>query len=232
MADGAGWPRVLLVTDRRRLVARMGARDEDWPELLGSQVEAALAGGADLVQVREPDLTARVLARFLRQLFERLPDRGRRVVVNDRADVAMVTGAGGVHLTELSPDPADVRRLRPADKRWVMGRSVHDPGTAGRHRDADYLLAGTVRASASKPAGWRVLGWEGLAAIVRAAGTTPVVAIGGLTAGDAEAVRRAGAVGLAGIGCFLPEAGADLGWSVRSKVERIRMAFDSTGGGF
>jgi thiamine-phosphate pyrophosphorylase len=223
----------MLVTDRRRLVARMGAREEDWPDLLGSQVEAALAGGADLVQVREPDLPARLLVRFLRQLFERLPDSRPLVVVNDRADdVALATGAGGVHLTERSLDPADVRRLRSADKRWVTGRSVHDPGTAGRHRDADYLLAGTVRASASKPAGWRVLGWDGLAAIVRAAGTTPVVAIGGLTAGDAEDVRRAGAVGLAGIGCFLPEAGADLGWSVRSKVQRMRMAFDSTGGGF
>ena len=232
MPDRAAWPRILVVTDRHRLVRRRHLPPDAWPDVLQAQIAGALDGGADLVQVREPDLEARALAWFLRRLFEAVPDSARHVVVNDRSDVAWVTGAAGVHLTERSLDLADIRRLRPADKKWVTGRSVHDPAMAARCRDASYLVAGTVQPSASKPAGWEVLGWAGLAAIVEAAGNTPVVAIGGLAAADAPAVHRAGAIGIAGIGCFLPDAGGDIARSVRARVQVMQKAFDSTGGEF
>jgi thiamine monophosphate synthase len=85
------------------------------------------------------------------------------------------------------------------------------------------LLAGTVQASGSKPSG-RLLGWTGLSAIVRAAEGTPVVAIGGLGVDEGSNVRRAGAVGIAGIGCFLPEPGRDIVASVRERVCAIQHA--------
>ena len=232
MAEPTAWPRVIVITDRRRLVERMEAAEAAWPELLEAQIAGALAAGADLVQVREPDLTARTLAAFLRGLFDRVPASARCVVVNDRADVALVTGAAGVHLTEHSLELTDVRRLQSADKKWVIGRSVHEAATAGRNQAATYLLAGTVRPSASKPREWHLLGWDGLAAIVLAAGETPVVAVGGLGPSQVAAVRRAGAVGVAGIGCFLPDAASDVAGSVRAKVQAMRKAFDSTGGEF
>jgi thiamine-phosphate pyrophosphorylase len=187
-----------------------------------AQVAGAIEGEADLIQVREPDLGAAALTAFLRRLFREIPGSSARVVVNDRADVAQVTGAAGVHLTERSLELEDVRRLFSSDKRWVVGHSVHDADTAARSRSASYLLAGTVQTSGSKPSGWRLLGWTGLAAVVRAAEDTPVVAIGGLSAEAAPEVRRAGAAGIAGIECFLPEPGRDIAASVRERVCAVR----------
>jgi thiamine-phosphate pyrophosphorylase len=216
---------VIVVTARGRLVERAGGRPEAWPDLLLEQVSGALEGGADLVQVREPDLGAGLLTQFLRRLFLEIPGSAKRVVVNDRADVAWAAGAAGVHLTERSISVEDVRSLSSADKKWVMGRSVHDPDTAARNRGADYLIAGTIRPSASKAAGIRLLGWAGLEAVVAAAAGTPVVAIGGLGPADvAEALAR-GATGLAGIGCFLPDLGRPVASSVRDHVHRVREAF-------
>lgn len=220
---------MLLVTDRHRLVERTGASAASWPDLLLMQIAGALDGGADLVQVREPDLDAGVLTGFLRRVFREVPGSSSRIVVNDRADIAWVTGAAGVHLTERSLDLEDVRRLLPADKKWVTGRSVHDAATAARCRTASYLLAGTVQASGSKPTDWRLLGWEGLAAVVRAT-DTPVVAIGGLGAVEVPAIWRAGAQGLAAIGFFLPDSGRDIALSVQDRVHAVRKAFDTLGG--
>ena len=229
-ADATSWPRVLVITSRHRLLERAGAPASAWPDLLLAHIAGALEGGADLVQVREPDLDAGVLCGFLRRVFQEVRGSSRRIVVNDRADIAWVTGAAGVHLTERSLALEDVRRLLPADKRWVTGRSVHDPATAARCRTASYLLAGTVRASGSKPPDWGLLGWEGLTGIVRAAADTPVVAIGGLGAGDVRAIARAGAQGLAAIGAFLPDRGRDIAESVQERVHAVRRAFDTLGG--
>jgi thiamine-phosphate pyrophosphorylase len=220
---------VLVVTSRRRLTAQCKLPAEAWQAPLLAQVAGALAGGADLVQVREPDLDAGPLAAFLRRLFREVPGSASRVVVNDRLDVALATGAAGVHLTDRSVGLEDIQPLIPADKGFVTGRSVHDPATAARCRAASYQLAGAVLASASKPAGWRLLGWSGLADVVRAAGTTPVVAIGGMTAEHVPAARRAGATGVAGIGCFLPSAGEDIASSVQARVRAVRQAFEATG---
>jgi thiamine-phosphate pyrophosphorylase len=219
-----------VVTDRRQLAGRVGRPLSDWPALLGAQITGCLTAGADLIQVREPDLEAGPLARFLTSLFDHVPDSVGRVVVNDRADVVLATRAAGVHLGECSLGLDDVRLLEPADKRWVIGRSVHAAATAAACRSASFLIAGTVRASSSKPRGWRVLGWEGLAEIVQAAGTTPVVAIGGIDESDVPAVVRCGAVGVAGISCFLPEPGADIGAGARDRVRAVINAFDTVGG--
>lgn len=224
-AEAVGWPRVIVITARVRLVERAGARPDAWPDLLLAQIRGALDGGADLVQLREPDLDAGLQAHFLRRLFHEIPGSARRVVVNDRADVAWVTGAAGVHLTERSLALEDVRQLVSADKKWVMGRSIHNPDTAARNRSADYLIAGTIRPSVSKPADTRLLGWAGLEAVVAAAGGTPVVAIGGLGPADVAAALSHGATGLAGIGCFLPEPGRDVASSVRDRVHEVREAF-------
>jgi thiamine-phosphate pyrophosphorylase len=228
MADAGPWPRIMVVTDRGRLVSEAGAALDDWPVLLQAQIAGALSGGADLIQVREPDVDARTLVRTLRAVFTKVPDSARHVTVNDRADVSLVTGAAGVHLAERSIRVGEARTLQPAGTLWVIGRSVHDEGGAAAARDADYIVAGTVQASLSKPDGRRLLGWKGLSAIVRAAGTVPVMAIGGLGPQHVQEIVHAGAVGLAGIGCFLPIRGEDVAASVRERVRAVRTAFDRT----
>jgi thiamine-phosphate diphosphorylase len=150
------------------------------------------------------------------------------VVVNDRLDVALTCGADGVHLRSDSIAVAAARRLAPAP--FVIGRSVHGIDEVAAARGADYLIAGTVFPSASKPGGHPLLGVEGLRAIAREA-TVPVLAIGGVTAERLDEAAAAGASGIAAIGLFMRsgEAGTDdcRAYALRHIVAQARIRFDS-----
>ncbi len=195
-------PRLCLVTDRRRLcgvdVPLAVARER----LLG-QARAAAEAGVDLIQVRERDLEAGPLASIVAVLVDGLAGTPARVVVNDRLDVALACGAAGVHLRVDSMPPALVRAIAPFP--FLIGRSVHGAGEAAAVAEAvDYLIAGTVFASPSKPPDHPTIGEAGLAAIVRAA-QVPVLAIGGVTVERFQTVLATGAAGVAAIGLFLDE---------------------------
>jgi len=117
--------------------------------------------------------------------------------VNDRIDVALACGADGVHLRADSVSVAAARTLAP----FLVGRSVHTVAEAIAASGADYLIAGTVFPSVSKPSA-AVLGVQGLKAIVDAT-TVPVLAIGGMTAERVPDVLRTGAAGIAAVGLFI-----------------------------
>lgn len=222
MSDPVGprFPRVMLVTDRRRLAEGVGVRESDWEGVLIQQIQGAVAGGVDLVQVREPDLSAARLSQFLRTLFQNVAYSRDRIVVNDRLDIALGAGARGVHLPEQGLQVAAARALSGAD-RLLVGRSVHDVPAAAASRGADYLIAGSVHASRSHPGG-RVMGWEGFRDVVVAADGIPVLAIGGLGIGDVEAIVRAGGTGLAAVDWFVPPRGTrDLAGFVHERVVEL-----------
>lgn len=213
-----------LVSDRRRLAARLGCPVDHAVDLLVAQAGAAAEGGVDLVQIREADLEAAALADLTRRVLARLRGTTARVLVNDRADVALATRAHGVHLKATSIAAWQARAIAPPG--WSIGVSVHGLGLE-RGRGADYLIAGTIKHTASKPAGHPLLGFDGLHGIAQAAPAIPVLGIGGLTLDDVPALRRAGAAGLAGIDVFLPESAAHPEESVHHAVSRLRLAFDS-----
>jgi thiamine-phosphate diphosphorylase len=123
-----------------------------------------------------------------------------RVLINDRADVALAAGAHGVHLPSHGLPVAAVRGL--ADH-WIVGRSMHDGDNVSASGGADYLLFGTVFPSLSKP-GQAAAGIEALQRAVGAS-PVPVIAIGGITPDRARQCLESGAVGVAAIGLFLPE---------------------------
>ncbi len=189
-----------LVTDRRRL-AGAGASFDHARRLLLAQLETAVDGGVDFIQVRERDLEAGQLAALVEAALSLARGTTSRIVVNDRLDVALACGADGVHLRADSIPTADARRIVPNG--FLIGRSVHSSGEASAAEGTDYVIAGTVFPSRSKAAGAAVLGLEGLRAIVRAS-RAPVLAIGGVTADRFDDVAAAGAAGVAGIGLFLP----------------------------
>jgi thiamine-phosphate pyrophosphorylase len=177
----------MLVTDRRR------TRGRDLVDL----VARAVRGGAGLVQIREPDLSDD----RLRELVYRVRDKvgtTATIVVNGSLRVAR-TARVGLHLAARAPALGEVD-LGGAP----YGRSVHDADELRRALadEADYVVAGTVFATASKP-GRRPAGLDPLARICREAGATPVYAIGGVTVGRVPSVIHAGAHGVAVCGALL-----------------------------
>lgn len=222
-----------LVTDRRRLC---GAAD---PELrrqcLLRQVQYGIDAGVDFLQVREPDLEAGELAALVGDIVGRVRGSRTAVLVNDRVDVALASGAAGVHLRADSVPAAAVRSITP--RGFVIGQSVHAPDEAvAAAPDVDYLIAGTVWPSASKPTGHPLLGPTGLASLVGAVGV-PVLAIGGVTLDRLADIAATGAAGIAGIGLFMsvPEGvPADGCRAIRlgDVVGAARRRFDTPGSPF
>ena len=198
---------ICLVTDRRRL-AGAAAPPATAHACLVDQARRVAEAGVDLIQVRERDLDARTLAALVTDLLDATRGTATRILINDRLDVALACGAAGVHLRGDSIPIAAARRIAPAG--FLIGRSVHRVDEAIAAAGADYLIAGTVFASASKPADARRLGIEGLRSIVAAA-ATPVLAIGGVDEARLAEVAAAGAAGVAAIGLFMalhPDAAA------------------------
>jgi thiamine-phosphate pyrophosphorylase len=178
---------VCLVTDRR------GADPIE-------QARQAVRAGVDLIQLRERDLAASSVAALVGALVNATAGSATRVVVNDRLDVALACGAHGVHLRGDSIPPAKARALAPAG--FLIGRSVHDASEAVQAASSvDYLIAGTVFPSVSKPESQLLLGVAGLRAIVRSV-RVPVLAIGGMTGDRIAEVAASGAAGIAAIGLF------------------------------
>ena len=216
-----------LVTDRRRL-ARGAASPEAARACLLDQVRHAIDAGVDLIQVRERDLDAADLSALVRDIVGLARGTATQVVVNDRLDVALACGADGVHLRGDSIAPADARRL--AASGFLVGRSVHTVDEAVRATDADYLIAGTVFPSASKPGNGPLLGLAGLKAIA-AAVSVPVLAIGGVSVDRIGEIAVAAASGLAAIGLFMgAESAADASGcrvvSLGALVDSVRRRFD------
>ncbi len=212
-------PVLCLVTDRTRL----GGADRDDREPLLVLIAAAAAAGVDLVQVREPGLSDRALGDLVARAVDSTRGTRTRVLVNDRVDVALAHGAAGVHLKGGSFPAARVRARTPA--RWIVGRSIHGLDEGLRVTAApglDYLLLGSVYATASKP-GRRPLG---AGALRTAAGKlpVPVLAIGGITLERVPEVAASGAAGLAAIGLFAALGGAPAA-ELRRLVDEIRSAW-------
>ena len=150
--------------------------------------------GADLIQIRAKELTARALMRLVEQA---VGIAGKRVLVNTRADVALVCGAGGVHLPANSPTAPLRSRL---GRGFVIGVSCHSVAElqAAERDGADLAVFGPVFDSPGK--GPPV----GLEALRDACGSVrmPVYALGGVTEENAPTCIEAGAYGIAGIRIF------------------------------
>ena len=212
------------MTDRRRLAAALGVPAEQWQPALLQQITGAIAGGIDVVQIREPDLDDRALAAIARDCLRAAAGTQTRIVINNRTDVARVCAADGVHLREDGLPPAAARRLGASP--FLIGRSVHSEDAARASDGADYVIAGPVFETVSK-AGHPGLGVDGFRRIARSA-ACPVWAIGGMSQGQASALTNAGAAGLAGIGAFIPPGPAtDIVSSVQHLVGNLRFVFDS-----
>jgi thiamine-phosphate pyrophosphorylase len=185
-------------------------------------VQAAIKGGATVIQLREKETGTREMLSLGRALQDLTRAAGLPLIVNDRLDVALALDAEGVHVGQ-DDMPAEVaRRLIGPDK--ILGVSAETVAQAkeAEAAGANYLGVGDIFGTPSKPDAGAPIGLAHFAEIVRSV-SLPVVGIGGITLANAAAVIEAGAVGVAVISAVVgapdPEAAA---WRLRQIVETGR----------
>lgn len=164
--------------------------------------DAILAGGARLLQLRVKSAPTGLFVALAGAVKARTDRAGARLIVNDRADVAQLVGAAGVHLGQDDLPPAAARAMLGADA--IIGFSTHDLAqvdAALRAGAIDYLAFGPIFATASKRDPDPVQGVARLAA-VRARCPLPLVAIGGIGARNLADVIAHGADAVAVIGAL------------------------------
>jgi thiamine-phosphate diphosphorylase len=200
---GLPLPVLMLITDRHLAGSQ---------EALVSAVTEAVEGGVNSVQLREKDLSLADLLSLAVRLREVIGERAM-LVVNGSLDVALASGADGVHLPEAAPMIERPRRP------FVIGRSVHSREAAelAWAECSDYVIAGPVYKTGSHP------GMEpgGLALIeeITSAVALPVLAVGGVTADRVEEVMRAGSSGIAVISAILGRQAGQAAQALRERVD-------------
>lgn len=169
--------------------------DPACPNLL-EIVESALSAGVNMVQLRGHQLPALQLYELACNLRRACQEHGAALLVNDRLDIGLASGADGFQLGALSFPLALARELIGED--YLLGASVHTLAEAHAAVDdgADFLLAGAIFASPSHP-GAAGRGPGLLSEIRRVFPATPLIAIGGVSAANAREVIDAGADGIA-----------------------------------
>ena len=195
------------------ILDRSVARGRDLPGLL----DAVLAGGCRLVQLREKTMPLGDLLPLARSLARRCREVGALLIVNDRADLALAAGADGLHVGQDDLPARQARGLLPSS--MILGVSTHDPEQARRAvaDGADYVAVGSIFPTTTK-AGFQLVGPE-LIRRVRPEVPVPLVGIGGITAENASAVLGAGADAVAVISalCAAPDPEA----ATRALLARI-----------
>jgi thiamine-phosphate pyrophosphorylase len=183
--DPASDRRTRLAASRLYLVcdAQPGGRE------LPGVLEAALAGGVDVVQLREKHMDDNALIAVARAAAPLCARAGALLIVNDRPAVAQEAGADGVHVGQDDMPVAEVRAL--VGEEMLIGLSTHAPAEIDAAGEADYIGVGPVHATPTKP-GRSAVGLE----LVRYAAThtpKPFFAIGGIDTENVRAVLQAGA---------------------------------------
>ncbi|MFP4053179.1 MAG: thiamine phosphate synthase [Phycisphaerae bacterium] len=165
------------------------------PGCVRDRVRAALAGGADAIQLREKEVSDAAFLAMAAELRELTDEMGKLFIVNDRPDIAAIVGADGVHLGQGDIPVSETRRLlRPGA---IIGKSTHSvaQAKAAANEGADYIGIGPIYASQTKNAG-EPLGPQVISE-VREAIDLPFVPIGGIGLDNVREVLDAGATRVA-----------------------------------
>ena len=165
-------------------------------------IEAAVAAELSLIQIREKQLSTRVLYELVVRGAALTRGTRSRLLVNDRVDVALAAPADGVHLTSGSMPAAAARQLGSSE--FLIGASTHSmaEAKAAQEGGADFVLFGPVFETESKKIFGPPQGLEKLRELSSELGAFPVIAIGGVTVESSATCFRVGASGVAAIRLF------------------------------
>jgi len=187
---------------------------------LDELLDAVLAGGCRIVQLREKTMPPAEIFPLAQALRRRCREAGALFIVNDRVDLALAVEADGAHVGQDDLPAREARRLLPPP--MILGVSTHNADQARRARDdgADYVAVGSMFPTGSK-IGFELVGPE-LVRRVRADIPVPLVAIGGITRDNLSQVIEAGADAVAVISAI--GNARDPAAAVREFLETIRSA--------
>jgi thiamine-phosphate pyrophosphorylase len=196
-SEPAVLPRLYVICDADACAAA------GWP--LTDFAAACIEGGAALLQVRAKQAASREFLDTAIAIVERAAQAGASVIINDRADIARLSGAAGVHVGQDDLPPSAVRRI--VGDAAVVGLSTHtrEQIEQATREPVSYLAIGPVFGTSTKATGYDAVGIERVreAARIGASAGRPVVAIGGITIDTAPDVIAAGAASVAVISDLL-----------------------------
>lgn len=176
--------------------------------------------GATLVQLREKALSAGEFYQEARAALHAARERGVKIIINDRVDIALALRADGVHLGQEDLPPEAARSLLGTDA--IIGLSAHNVVQARRAAEmaVDYVAIGPIFATSTKQGSSDTpIGLEGLRLVHKAVNNKPLVAIGGITAGNSRSVLESGADAVALI--------SDLWNPIERSTDKIKSLFHS-----
>lgn len=209
-----------LKAEDMRLYA-VTASMEDGDALL-EKVREAIAGGAGVVQLREKRMEDSALIELARRFAKLCREMGAISIINDRADVAALAGADGVHVGQ--DDLAAERAREILGPNGIVGVSAHSVEEALRAQaaGADYLGVGAAFATGTK-ADAKPIDHAVYQAITRSV-RIPVVAIGGITEENIDQLAGMGLAGMAVVSALFGQADVkDAARRLRARIERVCM---------
>jgi thiamine-phosphate pyrophosphorylase len=164
---------------------------------------AYLDGGATLIQLRAKQLGSAAFLDLADAAARLAHPYQAKIIVNDRADIALMSAAAGVHVGQDDIPPSAARRL--LGEGAIVGVSTHDEAQVERavREPISYVAVGPVFGTRTKDTGYTAVGLDLVGAAARVAGEMPVVAIGGITLENARSAIDAGAGAVAVISDLL-----------------------------
>ncbi len=167
------------------------------------QVRQFIDGGAGLVQIRDKSAPSRDLYKDAREAVDLAHENSILIIINDRVDIAMMTGADGVHLGQDDLPASEARKL--LGENAIIGVSTHNLAQARQAaagKIADYIAFGPIFGTSTKPDHELVVGLDKLREIRTCVSNTPLVAIGGINRENLNEIFSAQAVSAAMISEF------------------------------
>lgn len=160
-------------------------------------LEKVIQGGADAVQYRAKQLSKRHYYENISSLLPIAKRNSVPLLVNDYLDIALAVSADGIHLGQNDLPCSAARQLVP--RHMVLGISTHSPKEASgaAHEGADYVAIGSVFPTTTKENPEAIIGTGMIGTVKEMVGAIPLIAIGGIHAGNAASVIHAGADGIA-----------------------------------
>lgn len=166
------------------------------------QIESAIEAGISIIQIREKNLQAKFLFDLVIRAIDLSRNSTTKILINDRADIALAANADGVHVTSTSIPTKVIRSNFP--KNFIIGISTHklEEVISAKIEGADFAVFSPIYHTPSKAEYGEPQGIEKLTEVVKTARDFPVIALGGVKLENIPEISRTGANGISAISLF------------------------------